>query len=69
MLHIEVKKVMGHQKQIKFKLIYGDEKKINDELSPADISWKPILMSATADPKTPGGIMFAVMLERTATEY
>ena len=60
---------MGHEKQVKYRLIYGDQKKINEELSPAGISWKPILMSANADPKTPGGITFAVMLERTATEY
>jgi hypothetical protein len=60
---------MGHEKQVKYRLIHGDQKKINEELSPADTSWKPILMSAIADPKTPDGIMFAVMLERTATEY
>jgi hypothetical protein len=60
---------MGHEKQVKYRLIHGDQKTINQELSPADTSWKPILMSAIADPKTPGGIMFAVMLERTATEY
>ncbi len=60
---------MGHEKQVKYRLIYGDQKKINEELSPAGTSWKPILMSAIADPETPGGIMFAVMLERTATEY
>jgi hypothetical protein len=60
---------MGHEKQVKYRLIHGDQKKINEELSPADTSWKPILMSAIADPKTPGSIMFAVMLERTATEY
>ena len=60
---------MGHEKQVKYKLIYGDQKKINEELSPAETSWKPILMSAIADPPTPGGITFAVILERTATEY
>jgi len=60
---------MGHEKQVKYRLIYGDQKKINEELFPADTSWKPILMSAIADPKTPDGITFAVMLERTATEY
>ena len=59
---------MGHEKQVKYRLICGDQKKINEELFPADTSWKPILMSAIADPKTPGGITFAVMLERTATE-
>jgi len=60
---------MGHEKQVKYRLIYGDQKKINEELFPGDTSWKPILMSAIADPKTPGRITFAVMLERTATEY
>ena len=60
---------MVHEKQAKFRLIYGDDKKINDELFPADTSWKPVLMSAVADPKAPGGITFAVMLERTGAEY
>jgi hypothetical protein len=60
---------MGHEKQIKYRLIQGDEKKINEELFPGDTAWKPILMSAIADSKVPGGLTFAIMLERTATEY
>ncbi len=60
---------MGHEKLVKYRLIYGDQKTINEELLPGDTSWKPILMSAIADPKSPGSITFAVMLERTATEY
>lgn len=60
---------MGHEKQIKYRLIYGDQKKINEELLPSDTSWKPILMTAIVDPKNPDGTSFAVMLERTATEY
>jgi hypothetical protein len=60
---------MGHEKQVKYRLISGDEKAINEELLPVAISWKPILMTAMADPNTPGGITFAIMLERTATEY
>jgi hypothetical protein len=60
---------MGREKQAKYRLIYGDQKKINGELVPAATSWKPILMSAIADPKNPDGTSFAVMLERTATEY
>jgi hypothetical protein len=60
---------MGHEKQVKYRLIYGDQKTINDELLPADTSWKPVLMSIVADPQTPGGIAIAVMLERAATEY
>ena len=60
---------MAHEKQEKYKLIYGDQAAINKELLPAGTSWKPILMSAVPDPKNPGGITFAVMLERTATEY
>ena len=27
---------MGHEKQVKYRLIHGDQKKINEELSPAD---------------------------------
>jgi hypothetical protein len=60
---------MGHEKQVKYKLISGDQKTINEELLPADVSWKPILMTAMADPSTPGGITYTIMLERTATEY
>ncbi|HEY1731826.1 MAG TPA: hypothetical protein VGG15_08750 [Terriglobales bacterium] len=60
---------MAHEKQVKYKLIYGDQAAINTELLPAGTSWKPILMTALPDPKIPGGINFAVMLERTATEY
>jgi hypothetical protein len=60
---------MGHEKQIKYRLILGDQKKINEELCPAETAWKPILMSAIANPTAPGGITFAIMLERTATEY
>jgi hypothetical protein len=58
---------MGHEKQVKYRLICGDQKKINEELLPSDTSWKPILMSTVTDPK--GVISFAVMLERTAIEY
>ena len=58
---------MGHEKQVKYRLICGDQNKINEELLPAQKSWKPILMSAVTDPK--GLISFAVMLERTAIEY
>jgi hypothetical protein len=60
---------MAHEKQVKYKLIYGDQATINAELLPAVISWKPILMNTTPDPKVAGGVLFAVMLERTATEY
>lgn len=60
---------MGHEKQVRYRVIYGDQRAINDELLPSDTSWKPILMSALADPQTPGGIAIAVMLERVATEY
>jgi hypothetical protein len=60
---------MGHEKQVKYRLIYGDQKTINDELLPADTSWKPVLMSAVVDPQNPGSIAIAVILERTATEY
>jgi hypothetical protein len=60
---------MGHEKQVKYRLISGNQKTINEELLPAGISWKPILMTAMADPNTAGGITFAIMLERTATEY
>jgi hypothetical protein len=65
----EKAKRMGHEKQTKYKLICGDQKTINTELLPAGTSWKPILLSATSDPNVPGGVTFAVMLERTATEY
>lgn len=58
---------MGHEKEIKYRLICGDQKSINDELLPAAKGWKPILMSTVTDPQ--GGISFAVMLERTAIEY
>ena len=60
---------MVHEKQVKYRPIYGDQNKINGELLPSDTSWKPILMSAIVDPNAPGGISFAVMLERTAIEY
>lgn len=60
---------MAHEKQAKYKLIYGDQAAINAELQPGVVSWKPILMSTTPDPKVEGGVLFAVMLERTATEY
>jgi len=60
---------MAHEKQVKYKLIYGDQAAINAELTPAGTNWKPILMSAIPDPQIPGGVTFAVMLERTATEY
>ncbi len=60
---------MGHDKQVKYRLICGDQNKINDELLPATTSWKPILMTAIVDPSAPDGPTFAVMLERTATEY
>jgi hypothetical protein len=60
---------MGHEKQVKYRLISGDQKTINQELLPTDTSWKPILMTAMADPNAPGIITFAIMLERTATEY
>jgi hypothetical protein len=60
---------MGHEKQVKYRLISGDQKTINQELLPTDTSWKPILMTAMADPNAPGSITFAIMLERTATEY
>jgi len=60
---------MGHEKQVKYKLIYGDQVAINTELLPAGTNWKPILMSAIPDPKVSGGVTFAVMLERTASEY
>lgn len=60
---------MGHEKQVKYKLICGDQKIINEELLPADATWKPILMSAVLDPKSQGGITCAVMLERQAFEY
>jgi hypothetical protein len=60
---------MAHEKQVKYKLISGDQAAINAELLPAGTSWKPILMSTISDPNVPGGVSFAVMLERTATEY
>ena len=60
---------MAHEKQVKYKLICGDQAAINAELLPAGVSWKPILMSTIPDPKVEGGFTFAVMLERTATEY
>jgi hypothetical protein len=60
---------MAHEKQVKYKLIYGDQAAINAELLPAVVSWKPILMTTSPDPKVEGGVLFAVMLERTATEY
>ncbi len=60
---------MGHEKPVKYRLICGDQNKINDELLPAATSWKPILMTAIVDPNTPDVTTFAVMLERTATEY
>ena len=42
---------MAHEKQVKYKLIYGDQAAINKELLPAGTSWKPILMSAVPDPR------------------
>ena len=66
---LENRKPMAHEKQAKYKLIYGDQAAINSELQPAGTNWKPILMSAVPDPKAPGAVTFAVMLERTASEY
>lgn len=60
---------MAHEKQAKYKLIHGDQSIINDELFPSGTNWKPILMSAIPNPEVPGGMTFAVMLERIATEY
>ncbi len=57
---------MGHEKPVKYRLICGDQKTINEDLLPADATWKPILMSAVSEP---GSITYAVMLERQATEY
>ncbi|MGC2108450.1 MAG: hypothetical protein WA655_02970 [Candidatus Korobacteraceae bacterium] len=60
---------MGHEKQTKYKLICGDQKAINAELLPSGTNWKPILMTAISDPQAPGGVTFAVMMERISTEY
>lgn len=60
---------MAHEKLARYKLICGDQQTVNNELLPAETSWKPILMSAVPDPKAASGITVAVMLERTSTEY
>ncbi len=36
---------MGHEKPVKYRLICGDQKTINEDLLPADATWKPILMT------------------------